>query len=708
MSGKLRILLLLALRSLGAHKVKNAIVGLIMLSGTFLVVTGTSLLDSMERSMRQSITASLTGDLQLYDEDAKDELAMFGGGMGSSDIGEIDDFSKVRAAVETVPGVAGVVPMGLTFTTIFGQNDIDRVLTDLRAAVLAQEATRVTALELQVRRIADELDEAYDRAAVLEGDPEKAARERALLTEVRQDVFWTTFEADPLPILDRLDSQLAPLATDGRLLYLRVLGTDLARFGQTFDRFYVVDGEAVPAGRRGLLISKRTYEKLLKHRVARELDDIKEQLDEGATIASDRLLADQVSRNSRQYQRVLFQLDPDDLPIVIAAVKGVVPDAPEDPAEALQAFLSMDDTNFAQRYALFYKEIAPRIRLYELTVGDTIPLRSFTKSGYMKSVNVKLYGTYEFKGLERSDLASATNLVDLITWRELYGKMTTQQQSELDDIRSSVKITEVSGDNLEAAMFGEGAPDRSAMEDDLFGGGTTMVQEGSTTGFDEFDGIELAGKAERIATRNSESFTSDEIDQGLALNVAVVLEDPDQLPKVRANIERVLAAQGLHLQTADWQAASGMLGQFVTVVRLVLYVAIFVIFLVALVIINNSMVMATMERTGEIGTMRAIGTQRGDVILLFLMETLLLGLISGTLGAGLAALFIGWLGHVGIPAVQDVLVILFAGPRLYPTADAANFGFGVAVITLVSLLSTAYPALLAARVPPVVAMQRND
>ena len=115
----------------------------------------------------------------------------------------------------------------------------------------------------------------------------------------------------------------------------------------------------------------------------------------------------------------------------------------------------------------------------------------------------------------------------------------------------------------------------------------------------------------------------------------------------------------------DWQTASGMVGQFITVIRIVLWIAIIIIFLVTLVIINNSMLLATMERVGEIGTIRAIGAGRSFVLAMFLLETTLLGIGSGLLGGATGAGLIHYLGSTGIPAAgKDILIFLFSGPRL--------------------------------------------
>lgn len=693
---RLRILVLLALRSLVSHRVKSAIVGSIMAFGTFLVVTGSAVLDSLEGSMARAITSSLSGHLQVYSADAEDELSLFGGfGMGTEDIGEIEDFARVRDELAQVDNVAGVVPMGITVATVFGGNDIDQALGDLRAAVRAGDREAIALLSGRVRQIAATVARDLEVAAALAADEQELARDREAVALATSDTFWASFDEDPYAALELLDTRVAPLAADGRMYYLRFIGTDLERFAETFDRFYVVKGEPVPPGRRGVLLSDRTHEQLLKNLVARELDDVKEALDAGGTIAEDQLLREKIARNAAQYQRIVFQLDPRESAALEPKLRSVLPEVQGDLAALLQAFLRVDDTSFAARYRFFYDEIAPRIDLYEVGVGDVLTLRAFTKSGYVKSVNVRVYGTYEFEGLEASDLASASNLADLVTWRELYGKMTSDQKAELQAIKAEVGVAEVGRDDL---------------EDALFGGGSDLVTSAApdTTAFDVLDDLSLGDRVARQEAVDTKVYTREEIERGLVLNAAIVLDDPERLAETREALEARIAAADLGLQVVDWQQASGLLGQFVTVMRLVLYAAIFVIFLVALVIINNSMVMATMERVAEIGTMRAIGARRGFVMGMFVIETLVLGVLSGGLGAALASAFVTWLGSVGIPAGAPILVVLFAGPRLYPTVNAGNLVFGFGVILVVSLLSTLYPARLASRVQPIVAMQGKE
>ena len=57
------------------------------------------------------------------------------------------------------------------------------------------------------------------------------------------------------------------------------------------------------------------------------------------------------------------------------------------------------------RHACFYKELAPMLELYKVRVGDMLPIKAFTSAGYMQSVNVKVYGTFAFKGFEKSPMS---------------------------------------------------------------------------------------------------------------------------------------------------------------------------------------------------------------------------------------------------------------------------------------------------------------
>jgi ABC-type lipoprotein release transport system permease subunit len=109
------------------------------------------------------------------------------------------------------------------------------------------------------------------------------------------------------------------------------------------------------------------------------------------------------------------------------------------------------------------------------------------------------------------------------------------------------------------------------------------------------------------------------------------------------------------------------------------------------------------ERTREIGTLRAIGMQRGSVLVMFLTEGFLLGLLSTSAGILLGLSVSYGLNALHLPLPVGVQFVLLSD-RLWvvPTASwaGATLLFITGVVTIISLL----PSFLAARLKPVTAM----
>ncbi len=695
-SARFWLLLRLSWRSLYSHRVKSGIVGTLLMFGTLLVVLGSSLVDGIESAMERSITASLAGHLQVYSADGRDRLSLFGSGfMGGDDYGRIEDFERLREVAESLENVRAVVPMGLNIASITCPGSLERVLGDLRAAVRANNLDDVPVLVAQVREQLDVIKSELANASAISSEKNELEARRQLVERATSDDFWRSFEEDPLSGLEFLDTRIAPEAEEGRLLYFRYVGTDLEQFNSNFDRMIMVKGERVPPNTRGIMLNDRWYERLVKHYIARNLDDIRQSVrEDGLSIDDDPVLRAKARKLPRQYQRITFQLNPRESRYVLGKLRALLGDASGSLADLVQAFLTLTDANFEERYAFFYEELAPRLELYDLRVGDIITIRGYTQSGFLKAVNVKFYGTFRFEGLEQSNLAAGHSLTDMLTFRELYGLMTKEKKKELAGIRERLGVKDVSVEEAEDAFFGEDAEVE-----------TSAAQEGD---FDEFAGVDLLDRRERAEMVVNARFSSDAIRQGLALNAAVILEDPGRLERTAEALKTRLAEAGLHMEVVDWQAAAGIIGQFIVLIRMVLYVAIVIIFSVALVIINNTMVMTTMERVTEIGTLRAIGAQRGFIVSMFIIETLVLGVVFGVVGATVGWLLGTYWGWVGLAAPNRQFFILFGGPFLYPSVELSHMLLGMLVIIGVSVISTFYPAYLAAQVQPVMAMRDKE
>ncbi|HEX5744945.1 MAG TPA: FtsX-like permease family protein [Archangium sp.] len=119
--------------------------------------------------------------------------------------------------------------------------------------------------------------------------------------------------------------------------------------------------------------------------------------------------------------------------------------------------------------------------------------------------------------------------------------------------------------------------------------------------------------------------------------------------------------------------------------------------------VMNTLWIAIRERTREIGTLRAIGMQRGWVVLMFFLEALLLALFGTLSGAllGLAVCLGLNAAHVTMP--MAVQVIIMSEQLRFAVSPLAVAG-SVFIITLCTTLVSLIPSFLAARMKPVTAM----
>ncbi len=133
-----------------------------------------------------------------------------------------------------------------------------------------------------------------------------------------------------------------------------------------------------------------------------------------------------------------------------------------------------------------------------------------------------------------------------------------------------------------------------------------------------------------------------------------------------------------------------------------------VLLAIIMVGIINAMWISVRERTGEIGTLRAIGMSRSRVLAMFIAEAGLLGLIAGGVGAlvGTAISLAADAAHLHISVAALRMFLLSETYTLYITVPAVlGAVVGFTVITVVAAL---WPALRAANLQPVTAIQQVE
>jgi len=152
-----------------------------------------------------------------------------------------------------------------------------------------------------------------------------------------------------------------------------------------------------------------------------------------------------------------------------------------------------------------------------------------------------------------------------------------------------------------------------------------------------------------------------------------------------------------------WNDEVSFLEFIINIVQGLATILVGVLLFIVIVGIMNTLWIAIRERTREIGTMRAIGMQRAQVMRLFLLEAALLAFLGGTLGA-LAGAGIAALVNAAQVKVNEGLQMLVLQERLTIAVTPGRLAAYVAGLTLLTAIAALLPALRAARLKPVTAM----
>lgn len=688
------MVLKIAARNVLLHRMRTLVVGSILVFGAFLAVLGHSFVDGISNGMENSTTQSITGDLQVYSETAKDKLSVFGNMDGSpTDVNHVDNFQKISQELMKNPEVSAVVPMGTSFAQVSPGNILDYFLENLRKSYKSEKIDQAD-IESQKRRlrflvqeIQKNLEGKFEEIGILSAADSAAAKVN--LNTVASDAFWSDFDSHVESKMEFLENKIAPLIFDNNMIFFSYVGTDPQLFQQKFPQFEIVKGQMIPPGQRGFLFHDYFYENMVKHRIARRLDQIKKKMKEDKlTIGSSKELQDQIKANVEQSAEIYLQLGPVETERVSDELRKLLLSDEKDFRALLKNFLDMKDDSFQSRYDFFYKEIAPHVILHRVQIGEVLPLNAFTKSGSSTSVNVKVYGTFRFKSFENSPLAGNFSLMDLVSLRELYGFMTEERRAQNKEMESEMALDDVGRDSIE----------------NLFSNTANTIKEKSKPSVKASVPVALNFKKKVVGA----SYTQEELNSGVFLHAAVFLKDPSQISKVIKQINDTSKQDKLGIQAVTWQEAAGFIGQMTFMMKAILNIFIGIALLLAGFMIMNSLLMAAMNRKQEIGTMRAIGAHASFIYRLFFYETLFISLLFGGIGVVLGSLLVLVLGKVGIPASGDVATFFFSGPKLFLHLNPNLIFVVLAVMVFIAILATQYPAWKAMKISPIQAMQKRE
>lgn len=165
---------------------------------------------------------------------------------------------------------------------------------------------------------------------------------------------------------------------------------------------------------------------------------------------------------------------------------------------------------------------------------------------------------------------------------------------------------------------------------------------------------------------------------------------------------------GQRLDLTLWQDEVSFLQYILTALDTVSASLIIILIVIIAIGIMNAMWISVRKRTQEIGTVRAIGMQRGGVLAMFMAEALLLGVLSTLLGAVLGVL-VSWgvnAAHIRVPV--DAMRAILLSDTFYLAVSLRSLISAVLGLTLFTVLSALWPSIRAAQLQPVEAIHSAE
>ena len=240
-------------------------------------------------------------------------------------------------------------------------------------------------------------------------------------------------------------------------------------------------------------------------------------------------------------------------------------------------------------------------------------------------------------------------------------------------------------------------------EDDFFGGDDDFFEDiedntsllGSTTDFDSILGD--------TTLRDQLNQTDD----GTWQYVQAKLENPRKDKKIVAQLNKRFKEEGLNANAMTWKAAAMSYSGTVEGIGFIFNLLIIILAIVVFIIIMNTMVVSVIERTSEIGTMRAIGAEKKFVKKLFYSEALVLTGLSSIAGIIFSFICMAIFNSFNIAVTNSIAKMILGGGLLHFSPTPKIIFVTIIVALLGSIISNRYPVKSALRITPIKALSKE-
>ena len=190
--------------------------------------------------------------------------------------------------------------------------------------------------------------------------------------------------------------------------------------------------------------------------------------------------------------------------------------------------------------------------------------------------------------------------------------------------------------------------------------------------------------------------------------IVVRLNDESSTNKLINKFNKWAQKNNFPIEAVNWRVAAGPTAQYIFVLRIILLVGIFIILFAGLIVITNTLVINILDRTKEIGTMRALGANKRSIAFLCMSETFILTSVSSILSCFASFIIVFFMRKFPITLNNIFFEQLFGGNKLIPQLTFSSICFGFIVSIIIGLLAWIMPVLEALKIMPIKAMKGGN
>ena len=185
------------------------------------------------------------------------------------------------------------------------------------------------------------------------------------------------------------------------------------------------------------------------------------------------------------------------------------------------------------------------------------------------------------------------------------------------------------------------------------------------------------------------------------------LDNPKADKKIVAELNKRFKEEGINAQAMDWKKAAYSYSGTVEGIGFIFNLLIIILAVVVFIIIMNTMVVSVIERTSEIGTMRAIGAEKKFVKKLFYSEAIILSSLSALAGIVFAFICMSIFNAFNIAITNSIAKMILGGGLLHFSPTPKIIIVTLLVTLFGSVISNRYPVKSALRITPIKALSKE-